>query len=677
MGVIPILDLVSLTMRTPRMFDDDDFEPHLGKIGSNGHRARRYLSRVLQAANLARGGAALTGAQRSCFTGARIGRASGVARMLANRDRFAHLRNRRIIVKSRIVRLGGKGGAGASAHLRYLQRDGTSRAGMPGQLYDADSDTADGRAFLERSEGDRHQFRFIVSAEDAADYEDLKPFTRRLMAATEQDLGTSLDWVAVDHFNTGHPHSHIIVRGKDELGRDLVIAREYITHGMRERAAEIVSLDLGPRTDHDIEGRLRAEVSQERLTSIDRSLLRSADADRVVVSADRDAFQQTLRAGRLQKLERLGLAHPIGGDRWQLGDQFDQTLIHLGERGDIVRTMQRAISAGTITRAEADQVIYQPQSGATGPLVARVLARGLADELQDRHYLIVDATDGRAHYVEIGKGENVASLPDGAIVRIDPLRPEPRASDRTVAEVAAAHGGRYDVDLHLRHDPSASEAFAETHVRRLEAIRRTTGGVEREPDGTWIIAPDHLDRVATYEAARIADRPVSVSLLSPLPIEKLIDADAATWLDRNLVGGRDHPLRDAGFGQEVHAAEQRRRLWLIEQGLAIEQQDATLYRPTMLGDLQRREMLRIADQLAQELDLAFSEAGAGSQIHGTLTKTVDAVSGQFALIERTREFTLVPWRPELERHLGKPITGIVRKDGLGWTFQRVRAGPSL
>ena len=140
------------------------------------------------------------------------------------------------------------------------------RTAAPGELYGRDTDRADGKDFLERSGEDRHQFRFIVSAEDAGEYPDLKPFVRKLMARMEADLGTSLDWVAVDHHNTGHPHTHIVLRGRDDLGQDLVIARDYIAHGMRERAAEIVTLDLGPRTDLEIEDRFARQVAQERLT---------------------------------------------------------------------------------------------------------------------------------------------------------------------------------------------------------------------------------------------------------------------------------------------------------------------------------------------------------------------------------------------------------------------------
>ena len=311
--------VVSTPFGNDQMADDDIFEPRLGRIRSQGgKRARKYVSRVLAAANLARGGTFSFSSSKG-FSGSRTGRGAGVGRMLASRDRQAAFRQRRVIIKARIVKLAGKGAAGAAAHLRYLQRDGTTRDGAPGALYGADADRVDAREFRERGSSDHHQFRFIVSPEDGAEYDDLKPLTRRLMTRVEQDLGTRLEWVAVDHFNTSHPHTHIIVRGKDHLGADLIIARDYLTSGMRERAAELVDLDLGPRSARDIEQALRAEVEQERLTSIDRALLRGIRDDRVVEARGRDAFDQTIRSGRLAKLSRLGLAEPIGAGRfpWQ------------------------------------------------------------------------------------------------------------------------------------------------------------------------------------------------------------------------------------------------------------------------------------------------------------------------------------------------------------------------
>src|SRR5262245_29976983 len=99
------------------------------------------------------------------------------------------------------------------AHLRYLERDGVTRDGERGKAYSALENEADGKAFVERGRGDRHQFRFIVAPEDAAEIGDLRGFTRGLMRQVEFDPNTRLDWIAVDHHDTGHPHTHVIVRG--------------------------------------------------------------------------------------------------------------------------------------------------------------------------------------------------------------------------------------------------------------------------------------------------------------------------------------------------------------------------------------------------------------------------------------------------------------------------------
>ena len=659
------------------MADDEQFEPRLGRIRyRGGKRARTYLGRVLAAANLARGGAAMLGSRKG-FSGSRTGRGAGVGRMLASRGGSAAYARRRVIIKASIVKLAGKGLAGAAAHLRYLQRDGTTREGQPGALYGPDADTLDGKPFRERANGDRHQFRFIVSPEDGAEYDDLKPLTRRLMQRVEEDLGTRLDWVAVDHFNTGHPHTHIIVRGKDHLGADLVIARDYLTSGMRERAAELVDLDLGPRSIREIEQALRAEVEQERLTSIDRALLRGIGTDRVVAADGPTLLDQTLRSGRLSKLARLGLAEPIGAGRWRLAHGFDETLKAMGERVDIIRTMQRAFTQRSLDRPATDQAIYDPASEIAAPLVGRVVARGLADEHADRHYLIIDATDGRSHYVAIGKGNAIEPTPAGAIVRIEPRQAEVRGVDRTVAEVAAANDGRYDIDAHLRHDPTATQDFAETHVRRLESLRRAGAGVARDPAGIWTVAPDHLDRVAAHEKAMLRDRPVAVELLSDLPLDRLVDADAATWLDREVLADAPTLVRDAGFGREVQAAQTRRGQWLVAQGLAEEGAGAVSYGPDLLSTLQRRELLRVAGQLSEELALPFGESAPGARIEGLYRRRIDLASGRFAVIERSRDFTLVPWRPVLEPRIGKPVSGVMRDSGVSWSLGRGRGGPAV
>ncbi|MDX8541549.1 relaxase/mobilization nuclease RlxS [Mesorhizobium abyssinicae] len=652
---------------------DGEFRPKLGKIGSRGSKAgKRFAGQVQAAINRAGGRSPLGGR----FTGSRIGRGGAATALLKSRDRYAAFRQRRVVVKARVVKLAGKGADGGRAHLRYLQRDGVTRQGEPGELYGPDSDRVDGKDFIDRTEGDRHQFRFIVAAEDGIEYEDLKPLTRRLMAQMQEDLGTKLDWVAVDHFNTGHPHTHIIIRGKDDRGENLVIAREYISCGLRERAVELVSLDLGPRTDWEIEQRLRQEMEQERFTSIDRQLLRMRGDDGLVSLSDRDVFRQTLHQGRLRKLERMGLAAEIGSGRWRLDDELEATLRRLGARGDIIKTMHRELTSKGLVRSAADCVVYDAGQNAE-PVVGRVVARGLADEINDRHYIIVDSIDGKSHYIDIGKGEATEPTPNGSIVRVTPRNTEPRQVDRTIAGIAAANGGRYNVDIHLRQDPSATERFAETHVRRLEAIRRSAGGLEREPDGTWIIAPDHLDRVAAYERQRARAEPVIVDKLSTMPLERQVGFDGATWLDRELVSDVPETLRNSGFGPEVRQAQARRRQWLIAQGLAHEERDRMVCRANMISILRQRELNRVAGQLSGELGLSYVEAKTGDRVEGTLRCSVELPGGKYAVIEKSREFTLVPWRPVLDRHVGKEVSGVVQREGISWTVGRQRSGPSV
>lgn len=652
---------------------DDDFTPKLGRSRSkDGKKVVKYGGRILAAARLA---GSKTGVRSRRFDGSRIGRGASMGRLLSSRDRLAGFRGRRAVVKASLIRLQGKAGQVARAHMRYIQRDGVTREGLPGELYGPDTDRADGDDFLKRTAGDRHQFRFIVSAEDGAEYNDLKPYVRRLMTQVEQDLGTRLDWVAVDHFNTERPHTHVVLRGVDDRGENLIIAREYISHGLRERASELVTLDLGPRTDREIEDRLRHDVDQERLTAIDRRLLRRMDADHTVSSEDNDPFQQSVAAGRLRKLKSMDLAEDVGGGRYRLADGMEETLRRMGERGDIIRVMQRELTARRLDRAGVEQVI---ESELREPIVGKLISRGFSDEHRNRHYMMVDGIDGRVHYVEIGRGDAIPSVPEGAAVRIEPSKAEATAADHTVDTVARANGGRYSVDLHLRHDPRASEAYADSHVRRLEAMRRAEVGPERHPDGSWTIPVDHLTRAETFAQRQRRDRPIALAILSPRPVGELVAMEAPTWLDRELAAGTPGAVRDAGFGREVREALSARRQWLVEQQLAVGEGQAFRMRPGALDGLRARELDRAGERLGRELGKEFAPARMGERIEGMINRRVDLESGPHALVERSREFTLVPWRDVLDRNIGKAASGIVRGDGLiSWQFGRGRSGPSI
>ena len=121
-----------------------------------------------------------------------------------------------------------------SKQVAYLKRDGVTRGGAEARVFDAASDDADAKAFAERCEEDRRHFRLTVSPENAGQMADLRAFTRELMVDAQHDLGTRLDWVAVDHWNTDNPHIHVLIRGRADDGQDLVMSRDYIGKGFRK-----------------------------------------------------------------------------------------------------------------------------------------------------------------------------------------------------------------------------------------------------------------------------------------------------------------------------------------------------------------------------------------------------------------------------------------------------------
>jgi type IV secretory pathway VirD2 relaxase len=582
------------------------------------------------------------------------------------------------LTRSGIVRLK-RGSKGADAHLRYLQRDGTTREGERGKLYGPETDAADGREFVERGREDRHQFRFIVAPEDGDRLTDLRGFTRDVMHQLQDDLGTRLDWVAVDHFNTGHPHSHVVIRGKDDTGKDLIIAQDYITDGVRLRAQERATLELGPESDLELRRKLLVEVSAERFTRIDRAMLEEAP-DRMLdlrpeagqVHAD---FDRTLRIGRLQTLQRYGLAKEAEPGVWALSEQLEPTLRDLGERGDIVKAINRALSDRGEERALGSYVLHGEQGSSS--IVGRVIGKGLTDELGERLALIVDGVDGRVHHVTIGEATTVEGAKIGAIVEIAPAAVSPRPADRNIAELARRTGD-YHPSTHrsmaeaagLRVPGGDYESYIQSHVRRLEALRRA-GIVERIDADHWRIPHDFEKRAADYDAQHRGR--MSIRLLSNLDLEAQIGVDGATWLDRELMSTNRVPIVQGGFGAEVRHAMERRKETLVMKDHAWRTPDGGLRAPRdLIARLERQEIAREGKSLEGKTRLPFHVASEGERVTGVFTGTTQLNSGKYALIENAHEFTLVPWRPIMDERLGRQISGIVRELGISWDFERKR-----
>jgi type IV secretory pathway VirD2 relaxase len=216
-------------------------------------------------------------------------------------------------------------------------------------MFDAASDDADSQAFAEMCDVDRHRFRFTVSPEYATEMADLRAYTRELMADGERDLGTRFDWVAVDHWNTDNPHVHVMTRGRADDGQDLVISRDYISRGFGDRGAERIMLEPGRRSGQQIRSALEKEVESGRWTTFDQALRDISDegggvADLRPRARDEDPESRRLILGRAAKLERLGLAEQVGMGCWTLKPGIEQTLRGLGTRGDIFKTMYRAMT---------------------------------------------------------------------------------------------------------------------------------------------------------------------------------------------------------------------------------------------------------------------------------------------------------------------------------------------
>lgn len=283
-----------------------------------------------------------------------------------------------------------------------------------------------------------------------------------------------------------------------------MIGREYISHGMRTRASEIATEWLGPQTEREIQASLHRDVEEERWTGLDRELhARISDGvvDLSVDPKDIDGLRRrTLLVGRLQRLQIMNLAHQLENGDWQLRNNLERVLRGLGERGDIIRTMQRALGA-----ERREFTIVHDES--VGAVVGRVAAKGLADELGDRAYVVVDGLDGRAHYVAVPKSAELAELPVGGIVEVKPG--VDRIADRNIASMAP--DGYYRPGEHVKRRQGArgdADDIVAGHVRQLEALRRA-GIAERVAEGLWRVPSDLLRKEGPMTADASAVLPWS------------------------------------------------------------------------------------------------------------------------------------------------------------------------
>jgi type IV secretory pathway VirD2 relaxase len=573
---------------------ENDLRIRPGRIRDGGRSAARpksFVGQVMRAARTAgHTGKGFGGQGRS--TGSSFGRGRSAALALSLRSP-----SRRVVIKARVVRHRGQKfrSAPLTKHLTYLKRDGVTRDGAYARMFDARSDQANERAFAERGEDDRHHFRFSIAPEDAAEMQDLRAFTRELMADAQRDLGTRLDWIAVDHWNTDNPHIHVLVRGRTDDGQDLVISREYISRGLRGRAAERVTLELGPRSELEIRSALEKEVDAERWTGLDRALRSRADGGAGVADlrpdpADEDPELRRLMVGRVARLERLGLAEQIAPGRWTLKPGLEETLRDLSIRGDIIKTMHRAMTGFGREPDVSGFALHGDQLA--DPVLGRLVERGLHDELKGSAYAIVEGIDGRTHHLQFTDLELTGDAAPGSIVE--------------------------------------ARSYEDTNGRRR----------------------------------------LSLAIRSDFTLQQQTNAPGATWLDRQLLA-REPVVTGGGFGIAVRDAMEARLEHLAGQGLARRQGQRVLFARDLLQTLRDQELDSAAGKIAAESRLGYRSSAAGEHVQGIYRHRITLSSGRFAMIDDGVGFQLVPWRPALERELGRQISGVMLPGGaVDWSFGR-------
>lgn len=640
------------------MSDDFDFVPKLGRIRSQG-KAKTQLKRLKRVVSKGRLGSK---GRKSLKPGTLRNKGLGKAQAALARH-WSNQRARRVIVKVHIARSGPTGAAGFGKHVAYIRRDGAGRDGERGKLYDRSGEEADGKAFNQRSLDDSRQFRLIISPEDAEQMKDLSRFTQEFMARVEQDLGTRLDWVAANHHDTAKPHVHIVIRGGNTRNGELLIDRKYITHGFRARAQELVTLELGQRRLREMATVRSKEAEREALTTIDHDIARNAKDGRVTLGQDTQTisrFDEQVLRRRLRFLETLELTSR-GENGWTMEPGWQHDLRALGRRGDIIRSLAN-LEGRKLDTSNLHALPRDPGKG--GEILGRLAATLPDDELRNGRMALIEGLDGRIWSVKMTEQETLHLPKIGGIVSVGRKAVEPKPADQTIAAVAERNGGVYSEELHAASDPSSSPAFRLAHKRRLEALRRL-GVVDRNPDGSWRIPAD-FERIAS-----IADEKrqmLSIDVRSWLPIERLVERHAETWLDR-MEPGVVAEARGA-LAKELNTAVQARSAWLRQEGYALDRNGRIA--PDSAADLRRRELETAIHREATRSRLPYKALQQGEQFKGRYARDIELAQGRFAVIEGENGFAVVRTSERQVIWRGRDVT--LNRSGrtIQWQFARSR-----
>ncbi len=112
---------------------------------------------------------------------------------------------------------------------------------------------------------------------------------------------------------------------------------------------------------------------------------------------------------------------------------------------------------------------------------------------------------------------------------------------------------------------------------------------------------------------------------------------------------------------------------LIEERLARREGGRVIFARNLLGTLRQRELEALGEKLSHEMNMTYQQSAAGEYVAGTYRQRFTLASGRFAMVDDGLGFSLVPWTPSVEKHIGQHISGVARVDGgIDWSFGRKR-----
>ena len=541
------------------------------------------------------------------------------------------------------------------------------------------------------------------------------------MEQMERDLGTRLDWVAVDHFDTAHPHAHILVRGVTHDGKGLNIAGEYISKGIRGRLEEELTRELGPKNIREIRQEAERELNAVKITRVDREIMGRVNPMTNVIDLREGSIaaqfgevsdlNRHVLIGRLKKLEKMELATATDTGRWQIKSGAFKTLDAAYKRELLNADLHAAMARAGISRPVRlyrERGAEDQDDEVSKRIIGRVISKSLAnDEGMDvdakrasKVRFIIDGSDGYVRAVETSLDSRAGEAAKvGSIIEVGP--PRLRPVDRSIRDIARGndHRGKPnngEVNI-LEIDYKVSGPFGLASERQQAAGRRAhrlrlanlaKGGVvtvtQRAADGKGLVwqVPEDFERRAIEMDLR-QGRATGVKVLSVSPLEHATRMKGATWLDRAQVSHAKGEIAarcspGSAFGKELDEAFHKRRAWLIERGYAelrnAGQEYATIsYKRGFVKELEKVGFDYATDQLTEQTNKQFVAAQTGRMIEGTVTQKCELAHGPHALIETQRAFYLVPWQNVHDQTWGKRIHGRVRGgSGIDWEVGRKR-----